>query len=477
MPRSSTSAKMTPTPATGAIGFSDINNATRAAKNVSQTSYKSGYAYNSQNSISNLWWYMATRAVEASGAQNAAAHGNTEFSMMDDGGSDLGRGQPRVDGNKSVMRAPISMSSFRDMGMIGTMWRARPRSSNAGYYNINDGAVAMRGYGGNNLGLNANAVWSITCNGTTVTNVQSDTYGGGVTNLGTNGTVTNKQAFCYFPISVSWSAQSGGSAGTIDDFGVLISSTEFWGCQIIHQRWWAAYEGAWNGHTIGNFFKWMNVWYANPPTWDANSNIVGTAGWWAHHALGTRHTSGTYRALWIADFRFGSGQHWLKVSGSCSWRVRIPDLGIDLSGNNNHHTDAGASVWLNDGDARYQKVLVDVTANSTYAPGIAISLAKGNEIIGTDDRAWNPQERFAGDFEEMLCFSTGRNVRYNRNSNRMTFGSGKYVTDSVVHPHDWNDQTFTWPNHMSYHNNVTNQAFSNHFTKHKYKVYAINEVD
>ena len=475
MPRTSTSAKMTPTPATGAIGISDINNASRAAKNTSQTSYKSGYAYNSQNGVGNLWWYMATRAVAAAAADNASSHGNTEFSMMDPAGG-LGRGEGRADNNKGVMRAPIRFSHFRDIGMIGTMWRSKPRSHSSGYYDTNDGAVAMRGYGGNNHGLNGNAVWSLTCNGTTASNVQSDTYGGGVTNLGSGGTDTNKHSFCFFPISVSWTAQSGGSAGTIDDYGVLVSTVHFWGCQIVHQRWWSSYEGAWNGVTIGNFFKWMNIWYANPPTWNSSSNLISTGGWWAQHALGSRHTSGSYRGVWVADFRFGTGQHWIKISGSCSWRVQIPDIGLDISGNNNHHTEAGQGFTIAGSHARYQQIIVDVTANSTYAPGIAISIAKGDDTAGTDDRAWNPTERYAGDHEEKLVWSTGRNTRYNRNSHRMTFNNGTYVSDSNPHPHDWNDQSWTWPNHMSWYNQGSDQDLSAHFTKHAYKTYALNEV-
>ena len=54
MPRKSTTAKMTPVPASGKVGMSDINCATRAAKNSSQTAYKDGYAWNSIKAKSSL---------------------------------------------------------------------------------------------------------------------------------------------------------------------------------------------------------------------------------------------------------------------------------------------------------------------------------------------------------------------------------------------------------------------------------------
>lgn len=501
MPRKSTTAKMTPVPASGKIGMSDINCATRAAKNSTQTAYKSGYEWNSKNGMLNLIWYLVTRGQNHGSGYNQG-HGNTEFMAMDDAA--IARGFIRVDNKRrgaGASRGKLRMSAFRGSGMAAMYFRMKARTQ-LDPFDINsvakDGAVAFRGLGMNNRGTQSagDAVWDFHIDGVARNNIESTgtAVGSSVTGLGINYTNSGAHTFSLSRCWIRYLPQSGSSyvtatggttnhvhAGTFQDFTVLLSSRHGWGPQVSHGHWYHYY-----GFEGGDFYNYFGVYKLEDGVGYNDQQTGGdgrctSGGYWSYSVTNRFPKSNTsHRLVPIADFRFGSGAHTIRISASNTCRVRIGDLGFDQTVTANHASYTDYTLSISDDDARYQKIEIDLTSSSTsgVTAGVAIAIWKN----GTDSAAYTPTTWSGGGEEEKLVWSTTRiGGQYNRNTYRGFYGGTGYswVGYNGI-PADWCDQVWVWPGHMEYMNKPVNGApeymLSNHFTKHAFRTYSINEV-
>lgn len=503
MPQKSNPAKMTPVPVTGKIGMSDINCATRAAKQSTQTTYKSGYEWNSRNGMLNLGWYLCTRGHNYGSGFNQG-HGNTEFMAMDDGG--LARGFFRVD-NKTTgagaSRGKLRMSAIRGVGMVAMYFRMKARTQ-LDPFDVNsvakDGAVAFRGLGMNNRGTvnSGDAVWDFHIDGVARNNIEStgSAVGNNVTGLGIDYTNSGAHSFSLSRCWIRYLPQSGTNyikpdgtttnhihAGTFQDITILLSSRHGWGPQVSHGHWNHFYSA--DGST---FYRYYGVWKLEDTTTYNDQQTGGdgrctSGGYWSYSIIDRYPLGGTsYRLVPIADFRFGSGAHTIRISANYTCRVRIDELGFDQTVTANHDSYTDYAITIADDDARYQKIVIDVTNDGTSATrslaGVAIAIWKA----GTDSAAYTPTGWGGDANEEKLVWSTGRiGGRYFRNTYKAYYGGTSYgwVGYNGL-PADWSDQVWIWPGHMESMNFPVNGAapemISSHFTKHDFRTYAVNEV-
>lgn len=482
MPRKSTTAKMTPVPASGKIGMSDLNCATRAAKNSTQTSYKSGYEWNHKNGLLNLSWYLCTRGHNYASGYNQG-HGNTEFMAMDPGA--VTRGPWRVDNKRKGAEAgrdKVRMSGFRGMGIAALYFRFKARTNINGHndHAAKDGAVAFRGLGMNNRGTysSGDAVWDFHIDGFARNNIESTggVVGNNVSGLGIDYSNSGAHSFSMHRCWIRYLPQSGSSyidphggttshvhAGTFQDFTVLLSSRYGWGPQLSHGHWYHYYD--YNG---SNFFKYYGVWKVEHGTTynDQQSNGDGrctSGGYWSYSSNDRYPYGGrSYRLAPVADFRFGSGAHTIRISANYTARVQIPDLGFDKTVTANHNSYTDYSISISDWDARYQLLVIDVTndgsSTSRNFAGVSVAIWKS----GTHSAAYTPTTWGGDAEEEKLVWSTARiGGKYNRNTYKAFYGGTSYgwVGYNGL-PADWSDQVWVWPGHMEYANTALNLAVS-----------------
>ena len=500
MPRKSNTAKMTPVPTTGKIGMSDINCATRAAKNTTQTSYKSGYAWNSKNGMFNLAWYMCTRGHNYGSGFNQG-HGNTEFMAMDDAG--IARGFVRADNKTSgagASRNKLRMSGFRGTGMVGMFFRMQARTQlyNNPDYSAKDGAVAFRGYGMNNRGTysSGDSVWDFHIDGVARNGIEStgNAVSNQVTGLGIDYTQSGAHTFSLSRCWIRFHPPNGSSyidpyggytnhvhAGTFQDFAVLLSTRYGWGPQLIHGHWYHYY-----GFSGGNFFKYYGIWKLENGVGYNDQQAGGdgrctAGGYWSYNANDRLPLGGrSYRLVPVADFRFGGGTHTIRISANYSCRVRITDIGFDKTVTNNAAGYADYTFTLANSDARYQKIVIDVTndgsTSSRNFAGVAIAIWKN----GTHSSAYTQTSHGGGAEEEKLVWSTCRiGGKYSRNTYKASYnGTGYGWLGYNQLPAGLSDQVWVWPGHMEYATSGGGQfnSYHMHFTKHELRTYSLNET-
>ena len=150
MPRTSNIAATVQTPATGAIGVSDMNTATRVYSDLnrnyvhggftsSDETDKTGGAWNNKASLSEMWSWYARRMFPIPQGTNIDKFHKSQITNQGTLGT-VGSLHQTWDGDKK----PVKFSDFRDHTCLQYYERVKPRAAVGGYADTKNGAYAQR---------------------------------------------------------------------------------------------------------------------------------------------------------------------------------------------------------------------------------------------------------------------------------------------------------------------------------------------
>lgn len=380
MPRTSNIAATVQTPATGAIGMSDMNAATRIYSDLNRYNVAGGFTssdettkvggtWNNKASLSEMWSWYARRMFPIPQGTNIDSFHKSQLTNQGTLGT-VGTSHQTFDGDKK----PVKFSDFRDHTCLQYYERVKPRAEVSGYADVKNGAYSQRF-----LGHGTGDTVKVTCDGITKTATAGSVVSFllGATKRVHAATTSwhfrqvNDHAFnkSHHPVQLDWTASSGVTIKTTNKAVMIGLASSDWFGTVYYQSWCIPYGGVtagwgkwlqFNGtFPLMSFTKYTGVGFGD----------MGQGSW--SYAPGTTDGSGnsrdplpgTYTYVDMVDFGVGQPNTWaVKVGGDNNSKVTLPTLGLSFTGAG-FSTDMPPSqnFTLPAGANRYQKIEVEVT--------------------------------------------------------------------------------------------------------------------
>ena len=476
MPRTSNVKATVQTPATGAIGMSDMNAATRVYADhkrnyvhggftSSDETAKVGGSWNNKASLSEMWSWYARRMFPIPQGTNIDNYHKSQITNQGTLGS-VGALHQTFDGGKN----PVKFSDFRDHTCLQYYERVKPRAAVGGYADAKNGAYSQRF-----LGHGTGDIVKVTCD-----SIAKTTSAGGVVSFSLGATKrvhsrtsswsfrqANDHAFnkSHHPVKLEWTASSGVTIRTTNKAVMIgIASSDWYGA-IYYQTWNIPYGGV-----LAGWGKWLQFNGSFPQLSFTKYTGVGFGdmgqGSWSYAMNATDNAGnsrnplpGTYIYVDHVDFGVGQPNTWaIKVGGDDASKVSLPTLGLSFTGAS-YSSDMPPShtFTLPAGANRYQKIEVEVKNGSvphqfqgrnpcavaaaiwnTSKPEQVVAIGKSNTdyAFGPDKAKLTWTSRQSGNYNNgiMVCTDKGNRV-----------SSGHVWGDPMMSTPTWGEQ-LNWTN-------------------------------
>lgn len=491
------------TPASGPIGMSDMNAATRVYADLNKNQVAGGFtssdettklggAWNNKAALSEMWAWYARKMFPIAEGTNIDKYSKSQVHNQGTLGA-VGTAHQKWDGGK----AAVKFSDFRNYTSLTYYERIKPRAVVGGYYDKKNGSYAARFQG-----FNQGEVVKLTCDKITKTGApdQHSSKSPLITfTLGVTVRVHSRSSswhmrqskdssfqFGFFPVVMEFKANDGTTVKATNRALSIGKVNADWYGLCYHQEWNVP-----QGGVSAGWGKWLqnngSFPYTNFSKWTGVGNGDMGAGTWSYsvHATDASGNSrdplpGTYTYVDMVDFGVNQPNTWaIRCGGDDASTFKFPSLGLTFTGAGfPSNMPPDKTFKLPAGANRYQKI--ECTVTNGNVPGSF----QGRNPCALAAAIYNTSK------PEQVAAIAGstNNIAFGENRHKLTWTSRQsgnwhngitiftHKGSKVQPTHAYGDPMFTfhgWGNVMSWTNYSTGNAmtFLNSITKIGYDLY------